>query len=155
MTDACGDGTILDKDVPLNAAGIQQIEQLHDVLLRRGVRIGRVYASPTKRTRHTAAILNGSGHIVVDRRLLNKQVNDDLYAENLKNLFTDIGESDVMLVTHGRIVKMIYSFLLFGEIRRGVTDSLSMDYGSLSIFERDISGVYRSIEFNTTACLKE
>ncbi|NDE14325.1 hypothetical protein EBZ80_05270 [bacterium] len=139
-TDACeSTDKALNKDVSLNVAGIEQVLATHRLFRDRlrGVRL--VLVSPTRRTEESAALLRLPSPLLHDARLHNKKHSDEEYAADLVSLMSELvsrGE-DVLLCTHGRIVKMLYSILTRGAFRQEVIDALRLDYGTMTVFRID------------------
>ena len=92
---------------------------------------------------------NPDANIITDYRLLNKVNEGETYVNNIRNFLNNIKKETgtIMLVTHGRIIKMIYSIILYGDIDISFLDGLSMDYGSISKFEY-INDEFKFLEFN-------
>lgn len=134
----------IDKNISLNDKGIQQVI---DASTKIKNNINKIYCSPTIRTIETANIIkkecNFSCDIIIDNRLLNKQINDDKYEEQLKLLLDDLNklnksdESDlsIILVTHGRIVKMLYSIAKLGKIDNDFLDTIDLEYAHIDILK--------------------
>ena len=130
----------IDKNISLNETGIQQIRDA--IIKLTNVKIDKIYCSPTIRTIETANIVkekfNLSFDLIIEDRLLNKQINDTVYEDQLKSILDDIKKqesagSTIILVTHGRIVKMLYSIVKLGKIDNNFLDTIDLEYGHLDI----------------------
>lgn len=119
-------------DTPLNELGKKQIEKIN-------IKTDLIYVSPTRRTIESAKIICPDTKIKVDNRLYNKKRDLEHYTNELRSFLNEIKtlDTDVMVVTHGRIIKMIYSILEFNYINTNFTNSLDMEYGSVSIIENN------------------
>jgi broad specificity phosphatase PhoE len=122
----------IDKNVPLSEKGRAQIEAICPKIPRN---CAVIYTSPTIRTKETANIIQNTScpHaiIVTDARLLNKADQQAQYDTNIRSFLSEIlsGSENVVVVTHGRIVKMIYSIVKFGIIDIEIMDNLKIEYG--------------------------
>jgi len=136
LTDACFKQTKM-KDVCLSDTGIRQI---HDLLDHLPGSIKTIYCSPTLRTIESAEIIQKrlGCKIVVDGRIKNKldESNPD-YFQNLQTFLSDLplDKGEILLVSHGRIIKMIYSIINHHKIDKDVIDHLEIDYGDLFCLE--------------------
>lgn len=136
VTDACFQKTKM-KDVCLSPIGIHQIHNLLDSLPSS---IETIYCSPTLRTIETAEIIQKKlkCKIIVDVRLKNKlDASNPDYFHNIQTFLSDLSfdKGDILLVSHGRIIKMIYSIINHQKIDVGVIDHLEIDYGDLFCLE--------------------
>lgn len=136
-TDACeSTDKAVEKDVSLNVAGVEQVLATHRLFRDRlsGVRL--VLVSPTRRTEESVALFRLPAPLLRDGRLHNKKPSDKEYADALVSLVGDLAArgDDVLLCTHGRIVKMLYSILIHGAFRQDVIDGLSLSYGAMTVF---------------------
>lgn len=132
----------IDKNIPLNENGIQQVI---NASIKIQNKINKIYCSPTLRTIETANIiktkLNISCDVIIDDRLLNKQINDNIYEQQLKLLLEDIKKLEllekdidsIILVTHGRIVKMLCSIAKLGKIDNDFLNKIDLEYGHIDI----------------------
>jgi broad specificity phosphatase PhoE len=149
ITDACNNSDKSLKNVYLNDEGKQQINNISKKISK----IDKIFTSPTLRTIETANIIrincNEDANIITDYRLLNKVDDGQTYINNLRNFLDYLkGEKEtILLVTHGRIIKMIYSIVLYNTIDINFIDGLSMDYGSISKMEY-INKKFNFLEFN-------
>lgn len=138
ITDACNNDQIINKNVSLNQLGIIQIEYIRSKIDKN---VKNIICSNTKRTIETSKIIQQKiiSNINIDDRLLNKnkEKNDELYYQVIKCLLNEliIKDENIILVTHGKIVKMIFSIIKFNKIDKSYTDSLDLGYGSLCILE--------------------
>jgi broad specificity phosphatase PhoE len=150
VTDACFISDKSAKNVYLNSEGKQQINNISKNIPK----IDKIYTSPTLRTIETSEIIrincNPSVEIETDYRLLNKVKEEETYESNLKSFLIDLKKKNktILLVTHGRIIKMIYSIIMKGYIDLDFINLLSMDYGSLSKFEY-INEKFHFLEFKS------
>lgn len=137
ITDACIDPS-LPKDVMMNDQGRRQIresaQRLWHIIQKDASNIC-IYCSPTKRTTETAHILQDvfqTNNIPVhhDERLLNKS---NIFFENITDFISHIKmhHGIVIAITHGRIIKMMYSIMECGRIDTELTDRLELDYGDV------------------------
>jgi phosphohistidine phosphatase SixA len=134
----------IDKNISLNDKGIQQVTNACN---RINSNINKIYCSPTIRTIETANIVktrfNLSSDLIIDDRLLNKQINDNIYEEQLRLLLNDLKKLEILekdiesiiLVTHGRIVKMLYSIVKLDKIDNDFLDTMDLEYGHLDILK--------------------
>jgi len=154
MTDACTFDYQGDKNIFMNATGRNQIELCLEKLTQFPLpRHITFYTSPTLRTKQTTELLQsyfrglGLGlnlNIVIEPRLYNKQ--RDFYS-TLRALLDEISSRKLILkeekdadewmffVTHGRIIKMVFSILTENRINTKLTDSLSIDYANIFLLE--------------------
>lgn len=139
-TDACGGPKSENKDVPLSETGRRQIEKIRSLM---PATLSAIYTSPTLRTTETAVIVRHTKNeipIVPDIRLKNKDNRYELklcaFLEDMRSRHHD--EDDIAIVTHGRIVKMIYSIVSEGVIDFDLTDSLELDYGDVFLLDGGI-----------------
>jgi len=143
ITDACNNDQIIDKNVYLNELGISQIKFISDLIPKN--HNYKIFCSDTKRTIQTANIINDclftNYEIKIDNRLLNKNCNDDLYYINIHCFLKEILElyENVILITHGKIIKMILSIIKFHKIDKSYTDSLDLGYGSIFILDEKLN----------------
>jgi broad specificity phosphatase PhoE len=149
ITDACNNSDKSLKNVYLNSEGKQQISNISKIIPK----IDKIFTSPTLRTIESADIIrlncNPNADIITDYRLLNKVDEGQTYINNLRNFLNYLKneKETILLVTHGRIIKMIYSIILYDNIYINFINGLSMDYGSLSKFEY-INEKFNFLEFN-------
>ena len=144
ITDACGLETINNvkpnKDVSLSTLGRDQIREACKKLPKD---ISKIYTSPTLRTIETAEIIKDycdtNPEIITDIRIKNKVVAFDCsYEQNLKGFINDLKmlkEKNIVLVTHGRIIKMIYSLMTRNEIDCKFMDGLELKYGDVFLMK--------------------
>jgi broad specificity phosphatase PhoE len=144
ITDACGLETVNNikpnKDVSLSELGRQQVKKACLQLPRN---ISKIYTSPTLRTIETSEIIKDYYHsnveIIPDVRIKNKiQIMDTSYPINLQGFLQELSlqeEEDIVIVTHGRIIKMLYSLTFYKCIDCNFMDSLEIDYGD--VFEME------------------
>lgn len=130
-TDNCHSSDKNNKNVSLNSSGIEQIHKLLPIIPDPTL----ILASPTIRTIESAHIMARGKNIVVEEpRLWNKSED---YHMNLTSLLQDLrtrhdGAHDIiLLVTHGRIIKMIFSLITYGFIHKETMDELVLDYGDM------------------------
>jgi broad specificity phosphatase PhoE len=138
-TDECQKNIKQRLDSPLNVLGVEQIKKIN-------VKTDIIYVSPSRRTIESAKLINPNARVIVDNRLYNKKRDLEHYSNELHSFLDEIRElnyNEVMIVTHGRIIKMIYSILEFNYIDTNFTDALSMEYGSISTIENN-----KMIDFN-------
>jgi broad specificity phosphatase PhoE len=137
LTDACFSEDKSAKNVYLNKEGKNQIINSAKKISS----ISRIITSPTLRTIESSeiirSIVNPNIEIQTDYRLLNKVNEGQTYVSNLKTFLDEIKKYNdtLLLVTHGRIIKMIYSIIVHDTINVDFIDELEMDYGSISIIE--------------------
>jgi broad specificity phosphatase PhoE len=146
-TDAChhkkqvymnNEETEINKDEWMNEKGREQIEKILGKIPRT---VGKIIASPTFRTMEVAHRIQEHSFfasIITDVRLHNKMENDSIYESNIISLLNDIKEDmeeEIVLVTHGRIVKMIFSIISKGVIDRSIMDIIDLTYGGLTILQ--------------------
>jgi broad specificity phosphatase PhoE len=149
VTDACKNSDKRLKNVYLNSEVKKQINNIS----KRIPKIDKIFTSPTLRTIETADIIrincNPNADMNTDYRLLNKVDEGQTYINNLKSFLDYLKKENgtILLVTHGRIIKMIYSIVLYNTIDINFIDRLSMDYGSISKFEY-INDKLNFLEFN-------
>lgn len=119
-------------DCPLNDLGISQIIKIN-------IKTDFIYVSPTRRTIESGKIICPDAKIKVDNRLYNKKRNIEHYTNELRSILDEVKslDTDIIIVTHGRIIKMIYSILEFNYIDTNFTDRLSMEYASVSLIENN------------------
>ena len=135
------------KNVPLSEEGRRQIIQICPFIRSN---ISKIYTSPAIRTLETAQIVQShafpEAEIVIEVRLKNK-IDDETSHSYLDNIVQFLGDlrvnhqdSDLLLVTHGRIIKMIYSIIQYNSIDKEIMDCLDIDYGDLFVLylEEDI-----------------
>lgn len=138
------DASLIDtnhKDVSLNKKGQEQIRRLIPILPI----CECIYTSPTKRTLESSQILQPHSPIIIDHRLHNKD--SESYIDNLKSLLHDLHQSpfhSILLVTHGRMIKFLYSIC-----HSIPTNSLSIDYGHAFYSFLDSNGDYHFPHWNS------
>jgi broad specificity phosphatase PhoE len=104
-------------DAPLNEEGRHQAQELIGVLPPFDI----IICSPALRALQTAQLISET--VVVDDRLLNKKPSDTDYERALRSLLSELPTlGNVVLVTHGRIAKMLYSMIALGRLSREFTD---------------------------------
>ena len=141
-TDACHQTATVteevNKDVWMNEKGREQIEKTVSKIPKT---VGKIIASPTFRTMEVAHRIHDHSYfasIITDVRLHNKMENNSIYESNiislLKELTEDV-EKEIVLVTHGRIVKMIFSIISKGTLDRNIMDTIDLTYGGLTILQ--------------------
>jgi broad specificity phosphatase PhoE len=140
ITDACGLETVNNvkpnKDVSLSELGRQQVKKACLQLPRN---ISKIYTSPTLRTMETSDIIkdycDSNLEIIPDLRIKNKiQIIDTSYQTNLQGFLQELSlleKEDVVIVTNGRIIKMLYSLTFHKCIDCNFMDSLELDYGDV------------------------
>lgn len=137
-TDACGRDDVIEKDVLMNENGRRQIEKVIKKLPRT---MTRILTSPTLRTMETAQKIqeySWYAQIETDHRLHNKAENDERFENNIKELLSglrDDPDEEMVLVTHGRIIKMIFAILSTGRLDRATMDIIELSYGGLTILQ--------------------
>lgn len=143
ITPACTDKQTkkLFKNISLSEQGKEQIIKICPNI---STQLYKIYTSPTIRTMESAQIVQSlrapGAEIEVDIRLKNKiDDENDSYFENIIQLLNHIKEnnprdSEILLVTHGRIIKMIYSIIQYNEINKEIMDGLEIDYADLFLF---------------------
>lgn len=138
ITDACLQNTKM-KDVHLSELGKLQIMKIKRYIPNS---IEKIYSSPTLRTMETAKIINKDLEcpILTDLRLKNKlDENFPDYFQNISSFIKDLEQNDdmdIVLVTHGRIIKMMYSIINFKKIEINIIDKLNIDYGDLFCIDK-------------------
>ena len=146
ITDACGLETVNNvkpnKDVSLSELGRQQVKK---ACLQLPKNISKIYTSPTLRTMETSDIIkhycDSNVEIIPDIRIKNKiQIIDTSYQTNLQGVLQELSllensNTNIVIVTHGRIIKMLYSLLFHKCIDCNFMDSLELDYGD--VFEME------------------
>jgi phosphohistidine phosphatase SixA len=154
-TDACENtDKSVNKDVSLNLAGVDQVLATGRLFGERLRRVRLVLVSPTRRTEESAALLRLAAPLARDDRLHNKKSSDGEYAAGLLSLLQDVAvHGDVLLCTHGRIVKMLYSILVHGGFRQDVIDGLVLSYGSMTVFRLDETAAVCEVLDNDPAFL--
>lgn len=152
VTDACGlvsvDNIKPNKDVSLSTTGIEQVRAILDSLPKT---ITKIFTSPTIRTIETSKIIadycTTNPEIIQDLRIKNKVVvMDSSYTTNITSFLEDLcnfQDKEVVLVTHGRIIKMMYSLLNFGTIDCDFMNTLELDYASVFLMERNSSNEFK------------
>jgi len=145
VTDACGlvsvDNIKPNKDVPLSTTGVEQVRAILDILPKT---ITKIFTSPTIRTIETSQIIadycTTNPEIIQDLRIKNKVVvMDSSYTINITSFLEDLStyqDKEVVLVTHGRIIKMMHSLLNLGKIDCEFMDKLELNYASVFLMER-------------------
>ena len=137
-TDACGKEDVKEKDIWMNEKGRLQIEKVLSKLPRT---IDKILTSPTLRTMETAQKIQEYSlfaPIETEIRLHNKAENDDVFEKNIQSLLSDLRddpEQEIVLVTHGRIVKMIFAILSTGKLDRAIMDMIDLSYGGITILQ--------------------
>lgn len=152
VTDACGlvsvDNVKPNKDVSLSTTGIEQVHGILDHLPKTTTKI---FTSPTIRTIETSQIIadycTTNPEIIQDLRIKNKVVvMDSSYTTNITSFLEDLcnfQDKEVVLVTHGRIIKMMYSLLNLGKIDCDFMNKLELDYASVFLMERSASNEFK------------
>jgi len=151
MTDQCIDKQKgMNKNVSLNSTGRQQVENVSQLL--KGKIITKIYSSPTLRTLESAQIFRrlldlDNVEICKEDRIFNKQTD---YEKVLNSFLEDCKSQNenIAVFTHGRMIKMLYSLLLFHEIRIDFTDRLEIDYGTLNVVENGTMIMFNSQPVN-------
>jgi len=145
ITDACGlvtvDNIKPNKDVSLSATGVEQVRAMLGSLPKT---ITKIFTSPTIRTIETSQIIANycitHPEIIEDLRIKNKVVvMDSSYTTNINSFLEDLctfQDKEVVLVTHGRIIKMMYSLLNIGKIDCEFMNKLELDYASYFLMEK-------------------
>ena len=158
VTDACGlvsvDNIKPNKDVSLSTTGIEQVHGILDSLPKT---ITKIFTSPTIRTIETSQIIadycTTKPEIIEDLRIKNKVVvMDSSYTINITSFLEDLStykDKEVVLVTHGRIIKMMYSLLNLGKIDCEFMDKLDLDYASVFLMERNSSNQFKFPQWNS------
>lgn len=146
VTDACGlvsvDNIKPNKDVSLSITGVEQVRSILESLPKT---ITKIFTSPTIRTIETSQIIAdyciSNPEVIHDVRIKNKVVvMDTSYTINISsflNHLLTLNDKEVVLVTHGRIIKMMYSLLNFGKIDCDIMDKLELNYASIFLMEKD------------------
>ena len=139
LTDACENkDKTFNKDVSLNFSGKLQVLKTRDSLHASLRDIRHVRTSPTLRTVESAALFELSVPSIQDPRLYNKKDSNEAYTSELLSLLQELvwdhNDGDVLLCTHGRIIKMLYSIIMYGSFRQDIIDSLSLEYGTMTVF---------------------
>jgi len=140
ITDACGlepvNGKKPNKDVPLSETGREQIFEACQYIPQS---VTKIYTSPTLRTLETADIIKKNlgllAPILSDHRLKNKVESQDAsYQNNIKEFLHDILPfENIVIVTHGRIIKMLYSIIVENKINIKLLESLTIGYGDVFV----------------------
>lgn len=140
ITNACGlepvNGKKPNKNVPLSETGRVQILEACQYIPRS---VTKIYTSPTLRTLETAEIIKKylglSAPIHSDYRLKNKVESEVAsYQNNIKEFLYDILPfENIVIVTHGRIIKMLYSLITQDVINVTLMNSLSIAYGDVFV----------------------
>jgi len=138
ITDACGlepvNGKKPNKNVPLSETGREQILEASQYIPQL---VKKIYTSPMLRTIETAEIIKTKvgllAPILPDLRLKNKVESEDAsYQNNIKEFIKDLSPSEnIVIVTHGRIIKMLYSLINLDVINVTLMDSLTIGYGDV------------------------
>lgn len=142
ITDACLKDT-KNKDVYMSNNGVEQIKKS---LCHIPLSVKTIYTSPTLRTIQTANIVSQTiptCKIIVDSRIKNKLDSEfSDYFQNLKSFLDGLTgrEEDMLIVSHGRILKMIYSIINFDKIDISVINTLDIDYGDLFCIHQAVEG---------------
>jgi len=141
-TDACHQKQTateeINKDVWMNEKGREQIEKTVTKIPKT---VGKIIASPTFRTMEVAHRIHDHSFfasIITDVRLHNKMENNSIYESNIISLLKDLKEDveeEIVLVTHGRIVKMIFSIISKGTLDQNIMDTIDLTYGGLTILQ--------------------
>ena len=73
--------------------------------------------------------------ILSDHRLKNKVESEDAsYENNIKEFLHDILPfENIVIVTHGRIIKMLYSIIVENKINIKLLESLTIGYGDVFV----------------------
>ena len=148
ITDACTDPS-LPKNILMNEQGRAQIHDacahIQSVLMTTVFSHATIYTSPTMRTIETSKILHkflqplciNPITILQDDRLLNKS-EIRAFEDNIKQFINDLKMNHpvdnthlLFLVTHGRIIKMMFSIMDRDVIDTTLTDDLQLDYGDV------------------------
>lgn len=124
----------IDDNVGLNENGKKQIRECSKVILTMVYHAFDrfiIYTSPVYRVVESAFLLMESlkvgmdwegGDVRIDSRLFNKQEDETMFAASLDSFLNDVRsdpESErcmVLVMTHGRILKMLSSLCRFGKI---------------------------------------
>lgn len=126
-TDACLTKTEK-KNVSLNKKGIIQCDEISKKINE--LNFDYIITSNTKRTIETATRINTNNkQIIIDDRVLNKQENNKMYYNNLVEIIKECKNKNIIIVTHGRIIKMLLSISKFNSINQNFIDSLNLYYG--------------------------
>lgn len=129
-----GDGN----DVSLNKKGIEQVNNLKESLLNSNIK--HIYTSNFKRTLETSQIIDNildhQCQIKIDNRISNKDNLND-YKNNIKSFLNDLLNKDnlegnICLVTHGRIIKLLYYYCLHNDFPSETPKINWCNYGCLS-----------------------
>lgn len=133
-TDACrSPDKSIDKNVNLNARGIEQIRRLRLMLPPPTM----IITSPTVRTIESSHLLmdeENRAELLIDSRVWNKigdyDFNLRVFLRSLCALASTDGRQHTMtVVTHGRIIKMIYCLVRFNCLCTEIMDTLPIEYG--------------------------
>ena len=128
----------INNDVSLNDSGILQIKLAAEKL--KDITFDLIISSPTIRTNETAKLIDNKCKIIIDRRILNKNLNIQSYEQDLKSFLRDLHEltfENLLIVTHGRIIKMIHSIIINNHIDTNFIDNIELDYGSLYLMSNN------------------
>jgi broad specificity phosphatase PhoE len=139
-TEACENGKSSGEsnDVFLNQKGIDQIKKTVKSLLSSNIQY--IYTSNFKRTIQTSNIIkegiNQNCSINLDHRLSNKD-NFNEYQQNIKSFLQELidlsyNEGNFCLVTHGKIIKLIYYYTLNNYFPDDTPKVKWCDYGCVS-----------------------
>lgn len=115
------------KNVSLNDNGIIQCSEIKKKIS--SLQFECIITSDTKRTIQTATLINNNKEIIIDNRVLNKQENNNMYYNNLVEIIKNYKNKNVIIVTHGRIIKMLLSISKFNYINQSFLDSLNLYNG--------------------------
>ncbi len=129
------------RDVYLSQEGIQQMENVSNYLGNHN--LDYIYTSNFKRTLQSSEIIlkyqkNKNCKIIIDNRLSNK---DDLnnFKSNivsfLEELFQNNDKLFISIITHGRILKLIYYYLKNDFFPLDIPKLKWCNYGSLTLVE--------------------
>ncbi len=139
-TDACENGKSSGEsnDVSLNEKGVRQINNIKDKLLNTNIKY--IYTSNFKRTIETSELINGIldnvCQIELDNRISNKD-NLNEYRNNIKSFLNDLLnknnlEGNICLVTHGKIIKLLYYYCLNNDFPDETPKINWCNYGCIS-----------------------
>jgi len=160
ITDACNqepvNGKKPNKNVSLSEIGREQILEACPYISRS---VTKIYSSPTLRTLETAGIIKKNlgllAPILSDHRLKNKVESEDAsYQNNIKEFLHDLSPSEnIVIVTHGRIIKMLYSLINLDVINVTLMDTLTIGYGD--VFLAQWKGSRIEMEWKPCCCSKK
>lgn len=132
------------RDVYLSLEGIQQVENVSNYLSN--YNLDYIYTSNFKRTIQSSEIVlqyqkNKNCKIIIDNRLSNK---DELqnFKSNIINFLEELFENKdklfISIITHGRILKLIYYYLKNDFFPSEIPKLNWCNYGSLTLVELKI-----------------